>query len=182
MESVVKAIGDIFAFEVPLLCALFLGFVYIVAFFGAVYYGVDLCQKFNESVIGKPVKIILALTPIALIVYAPLLKFYPQQFISINATVGVLEIISLIYLMIWQSIYIFIELYLRTAIFIIRISFYLSAIGVGLLVIGVQNINYYYILIGVMVYRLYKIRNKILNNFSRIYKNFLFNIKCVVSI
>lgn len=182
MESAIKAIGDIFAVEVPLLCALILGIVYIVAFLGAVYYGIDLCQKFNESVIGKPIKIVLALTPIALIIYAPLLKYYPEQFVTINATIGILEIISLIYLIIWQSIYILIELYLRTAFFIIRIIIYLLVVEVGLLIIGVQTVNNNYALIIVIVYRLYEIRDQILNNLSRIYENFLFNVKCVVSL
>lgn len=181
MENGIKVLGEIFAFEVPLLLALVLGVVYIIAFFGAVYYGVDLCQKFEESVIGKPIKIILVLTPIALIFYTPLLRFYPEQFVTINATIGLLEIVSLIYLIMWQSIYIFFEFYIRVSFFAIRVLIYMMVIGLGLLLVGIQTVNYDYLIIAAVTYRLFEIREQILSNLFRIYRNFIFNVKCIVT-
>jgi len=181
LENIIRIYGELFAFEVPLLIAFFLGMIYIIAFVGAVYYGIDLCQKFKGSVISKPVKIILVLTPIAFIFYAPLLKIYPKEIVSINATVGILEILSLIYFMIWQTIYIIIEFLFRSFIFIIKILIYMLIILMGLLLIGIDTYNENYIMILVIGYRLFEIKSEIYDNFRRVYSNFIFNIRCVFS-
>ena len=181
MENIIRIYGKLFALEVPLAIAFFLGIMYIIAFVGAIYYGIDLCQKFKNSVIGKPVKIILVLTPISFIFYAPLLKMYPEEIVTINATVGILEILSLIYLMIWQTIYIVIEFIFRSFIFIIRILIYMLIIATGLLLIGIDTYNEDYIIILAIGYRLFEIKNEIYDNFRRVYGNFIFNVRCVFS-
>lgn len=181
MENIIRIYGELFAFEVPLLIAFFLGIIYIMSFLGAVYYGVDLCQKFRESAIGKSIKIILALTPIAFIFYAPLLKIYPEQIVSINATVGILEILSLVYFMIWQTIYIIIELLFRSFIFLIRILIYMLIILLGLELMGIDIPNEDYVLLVAIGYRLFEIRSVIYDNFRRIYGNFIFNLRCIFS-
>jgi len=185
IRNVIKIYGDLFAFEVPLVTAFFLGIIYIVAFMGAVYYGVDLCQKFKESVISKPIKIILVLTPISFIFYPPLLKMYPEEIVTINATVGVLEILSLIYLMIWQTIYIVIGFIIRGLFFTIIILIYMLIITAGLLLIGIDSYDENYVIAFAIGYRLFEIKNEVYNsfkdNFKRIYGNFIFNIRCVFS-
>jgi hypothetical protein len=176
-----RIFGDFFAFEVPIFLALILGIVYIIAFFGAVYYGVDLCRKFEDSIIGKPVKIVLALTPILLIFYAPLLKIYPEKFIEINATIGLLEIISLVYFMFWQSLYILAELLFKVTLFFLRVLFYMFILGVGLLLVGFETFDMNYLLIVVVGYRLFEIKDIIIDSFTRVSGNLWFNLRCVFS-
>jgi len=164
-----------------LLIAFLLGIIYIISFLGAVYYGIDLCQKFRESAIGKPIKIILVLTPIAFIFYTPLLKIYPEKIVSINATVGILEILSLVYFMIWKTIYIIVELLFRSFIFIIRILIYMLIVFLGFGLMGIDISKEDYVLLVVIGYRLFEIRSIIYENFRRIYGNLIFNLRCIFS-
>ena len=180
-ENIIKFYGELFSYEVPLLVAFLLGIVYIFAFLGAVYYSVDLCQKFRDSSIGKFVKIILVLTPLSFIFYSPLLQIYPEKIITINATVGVLEILSLLYLMIWQTLYIIIELLFRSMIFLIRILVYMVIILLGLYLVQPETLNENHVILAAIGYRLFEIRISIYANFTRIYGNVIFNLRCVFS-
>jgi len=176
-----KYLSELFAFEVPLLIAVLLGIIYIFSFLGAVYYGVDLCQKFRDSSIGKFVKIILVLTPFSFIFYPSLLQMYPEEIITINVTVGLLEIFSLFYLMIWQTLYIIIELLFRSMIFLIRILVYMVIILLGLYLVQAETLNENYVILAAIAYRLFEIRASIYENYIRIYGNLIFNLKCVFS-
>ena len=181
MGEFIKYYGEFFSLEIPLLTALLLGIIYILAFLGAVYYGIDLCQKFKESTIGKPIQIILALTPIFLILYPSILKYYPQELISINATIGVLEILSLIYFMIWKTFYIIVELLFKSFVFLIRVVLYALVISIIVVVLGIKDINQDYIFLLAILYRLFEIKDSISNNFQRVYGNLIYNLKCLFS-
>ena len=181
MNSLIKNYGSLFPFDLPFFIAFILGMVYMFAFFGAVYYGIDLCKKLEDSSIGKFVKIILVLTPLSFIFYPSLLQIYPEKIITINATVGVLEILSLLYLMIWQTLYIIIELLFRSMIFLIRILVYMVIILLGLYLVQPETLNENYVILVAIGYRLFEIRTNLSENFIRIYGNLIFNLRCVFS-
>ncbi len=182
MKGLIELIGEFYSYDVPVSIAILLGVVYIVSFLGAVYFGIDLCQKFRESIIGKYVKIIFAVTFFAFIFYPALLKFYPQEIMSINATLGILEIVSLLYLMFWQGIYISFVFYIKGAIFIIRVLFYSIIILVILQLVNIDIINIDYVITLAIFYRLFEIRDDIYNNSTRIYRNLLYNFKCIFTL
>lgn len=177
MHELIKTIGEQFPITLPLLYALTLGVIYIFAFIGAVYYGIDLCEKFKNSAIGKFSKLIIAATPIALVCYAPLLKLYPQELITISSTLGILEIFSLIYLMFWQSIYLILKALLYGYV-IVFYSLMLAFLASFLEFVPHVSI----VLIAATAILFYQIKFNPIDEFRRLSNNFQHNIKCLFSI
>jgi len=182
LKEIIDFIGEIFAFNVNIEFAFLLGIIYIIAFLGAVYYGIDLCAEFQSSYINKWIKVVLALTPIAIIMYPTLIHLYPNDIITINATMGILEIVSIIYIILIQSIQLLFILIFKGFLFGFKVALYVYIIAIILSILNIKMYNFDMLVYASIALNIYQSRESLKNTFSRINGNLIYNLKCLFSI
>ena len=120
-------IGEIKAVSIPLDTASSLGILYLIGFFFANVFNINLCNYLQNSVVGI-VNMLMFVSVLLILFLSPVLSLYlPSNVGEINAIIGFLEIFVLFYIIIFWLIIIGIKMYLKLLEFTIY-----AAIGVFL--------------------------------------------------